>query len=254
MHPILVEIGPVTIYSYGFFIAMAFLAGMGWTMREARFRGMNPALVSDLGFYIILGAIIGSRLLYVLLNLSFFLSNPLETIKFWKGGLVFSGGFILAVVLGYLYLRRKQQSFRPWLDACAPGLALGQAIGRLGCVSAGCCYGASCDLPWAVVFTDTNSLAPLFRPIHPTQIYHSLAGLTTFIILLLAKKFLKGQGALMGLFLIQFAIFRFIIEFFRDDYRGHVGFLSVTQVLAICAFGLGLWLFVSGRRNAAHTP
>lgn len=243
MHPILLEFGPLTVHTYGFFIALAFLAGMLWTMREAGQRGLPAQYVPDFSFYIILGSIIGARIMYVLLNPSYFLKNPLEALMFWKGGLVFLGGAIVATFLGYLFLRRKKQPVWPWLDALAPGLALGQAVGRLGCISAGCCYGKYCDLPWAVTFSDVNSLAPLHTPLHPTQAYHSLAGLLSFIILLLFKKRITTPGKLMGLFLVLYSTFRFGIEFFRGDYRGDLGFFSVTQILAAGIFILGICIF-----------
>ena len=176
----------------------------------------------------------------VIENLYYFLENPLEAFMFWKGGLVFLGGAIVATFLGYLFLRKKSQPIWPWLDALAPGLALGQAIGRLGCVSAGCCYGKPCDLPWAITFSDVNSLAPLHTSLHPTQAYHSLAGLLSFIILLIFKKRITTPGKLMGTFLVLYSTFRFGIEFFRGDYRGDLGILSVTQILAAGIFVLGI--------------
>jgi phosphatidylglycerol:prolipoprotein diacylglycerol transferase len=247
MHPKLITIGPFTIYTYGFFIAAAFLLGMTWTMREARTRGLDPKLVSDLGFYLILGGILGARLLYVLICPGYFLKHPLEIFMFWKGGLVFLGGAIVGAICGFVFLRKKKQPIWPWLDAIAPGLALGQAVGRLGCFSAGCCYGKKCSLPWAVTFTNPDSLAPLYVPLHPTQIYHSLAGLLTFILLLSFKKRLKGPGQLMGMFLILYSVLRFSIEFFRGDYRGTIGFLSVTQVLALGLFALGFLILLKRR-------
>ncbi|MFP4658105.1 MAG: prolipoprotein diacylglyceryl transferase [Desulfonatronovibrionaceae bacterium] len=249
MHPILLEFGPITIHSYGFFIALAFLAGMTWTMREANQRDLPAKYVPDFSFYIILGSIIGARILYVLLNPTYFLKNPLEAVMFWKGGLVFLGGAIVATLLGYLFLRKKNQPVWPWLDALAPGLALGQAIGRLGCVFAGCCYGQTCNLPWAVTFTAPESLAPVHVPLHPTQIYHSLAGLITFALLLVLKKRTTEPGKLMGAFLILYSVFRFNIEFFRGDYRGDLGILSVTQLLAAGIFILGVTIVASRKRT-----
>jgi phosphatidylglycerol:prolipoprotein diacylglycerol transferase len=240
MNPILIEIGPITIHSYGFFIAMAFLAGILIIIREAKQRGLPHQIVSDLSFYIILSAIVGSRLLYVLLNPGYFLEHPLQILMFWKGGLVFLGGGLAATAVVIWFLRKHEQPFWDWADAIAPGLALGQAIGRIGCLMAGCCYGKQCDLPWAITFSDPNSLAPVHIALHPTQLYHSLAGLLTFIILMLAKRYLPHKGQLMGLLFVLYSIFRFGIEFFRDDYRGDFYMLSVTQVIAIIVFCAGL--------------
>lgn len=251
MHPILIELGPLTIHTYGVFIAAAFLAAMAWTAREARQRGLAVELVQDLGFWCLIGAILGSRLLYVLLNLDYFLEHPLETVMFWKGGLVFLGGGVLAALLAVRMLKKHGQPLLPWADCVAPALALGQAVGRFGCLAAGCCYGAKCDLPWAITFTDPDSLAPLLTPLHPTQIYEILAGATNFVILLVAKRWVREPGRIMGLFLMVYAVFRITIEFFRDDYRGDIaGVVSVTQVLAAAAFCLGAWLFISKRRRS----
>ena len=249
MHPILVNIGPLTIHSYGFFVAAAFLASMAWTCREAKSRGLDHALVSDLGFYVILGAILGARILYILINPVYFFHNPLEIFMFWKGGLVFLGGAILAGLAGYRYLKKRNQPLWPWLDAMAVSVPLGQAIGRIGCLSAGCCYGGHCSLPWSITFTDPTSLAPLNVPLYPTQIYHSLAGLSTFLILLTAKRFLKTDGMLAGFFLVLYAIFRFTIEFYRGDYRGDFGFLSVTQVIAMGVFCLGIGIMAARHKK-----
>ncbi|MFP4314882.1 MAG: prolipoprotein diacylglyceryl transferase [Desulfovibrionales bacterium] len=247
MFPILVNIGPVTIYTYGFFIAAAFLAGMVWAAREADAKGLDPKIVFDVGFYIVLSAILGSRLLYVLLNPSYFLQFPLEIFKFWKGGLVFLGGALLATAAVLLYFKRRNLSVWLWADCFAPGLALGQAIGRLGCFSAGCCYGKECELPWAATFSNPASLAPQHIPLHPTQLYHALAGLVSFGILLAAKRHLKQPGQLMGLFFVLYAFFRFTIEFFRDDYRGTVGFFSVTQVIAAAVLIIGVIIIYQRR-------
>lgn len=249
MHPILIEIGPLTIYSYGFFIAAAILLGMGLTMHEARHKHLNPRIVSDLGFYLILGALIGSRLLYVFLNPVYFFSHPLEIIKFWKGGLIFVGGAIAAGLIAWIYLKQREGPFRDWLDAFAPGIAAGQAVGRIGCLMAGCCYGKQCSLPFAITFKLPNSLAPLHLPLHPTQIYHSLAGLCTFIILVLAKRKQLQPGQLFALFLMLYSLFRFGIEFYRGDFRGDLGVLSVTQWITTFVLLLGLTLMVRFRRK-----
>ncbi|MFW6054535.1 MAG: prolipoprotein diacylglyceryl transferase [Thermodesulfobacteriota bacterium] len=247
MHPILVDLGPLTVYSYGFFIAAAILLGMGLAMHEARQKDLNPRLVLDLGFYLILGAVVGSRLLYVLLHPVYFFNRPLEIVQFWKGGLVFIGGVIVAVIVAWIYLKQKEEPFLDWLDTFAPGAAAGQALGRIGCLMAGCCYGKPADLPWALTFMMPNSLAPLHLPLHPTQIYHSLAGLVTFVLLVLAKRKDLKSGQLFALFLVLYSFFRFVIEFFRGDYRGYLGFLSTTQWITIVVFIIGVSIILKLR-------
>ena len=244
-----ITLGPFALHTYGLFVAAGFLLGIGWSMREARQRGLNPEILSDLGFYIILGAILGARVLYVLINPTYFWHNPLEILMFWKGGLVFSGGAILATIFALGFLKIKKQDPWLWMDTLAPGIGLGEAVGRIGCLAAGCCYGAVCDLPWAITFFHPESLAPLHQPLHPTQLYHSLAGLACFAATLAMKPRIRHNGQLMGVFLILFGIFRFVIELFRADYRGDFGPISVTQLIALGAVGLGLFIISHRRRH-----
>ncbi len=250
MFPTILEIGPFTLHTYGLFVAAGFLLGIAWSMRDARGRGLNPDIVSDMSFYIILGAILGARLLYVLINPTYFWNNPLEILMFWKGGLVFSGGAILATVFALAFLRIKKEDPWLWMDTLAPGIGLGEAVGRIGCLAAGCCYGASCDLPWAVTFYHPQSLAPLHVPLHPTQLYHSLAGLICFAAVLALRPKIRHTGQLMGIFLALFGTFRFVIEIFRADYRGDFGPISVTQIIALGAVALGLFIIQYRRTHA----
>ncbi len=254
MHPILISIGPLVIHSYGFFVAAAFLTAMAWTCREAKTRGLDHTLVSDLGFYVVLGAILGARILYILINPVYFFHHPLDMLMFWKGGLVFLGGAILATLTGYWYLSKRKEPLWTWMDAIAVSVPLGQAIGRIGCVMAGCCYGSVCHQPWAITFTNADSLAPVNIPLHPTQIYHCLAGLITFGLLLNIKRFLKTDGMLTGVMLMLYAVSRCCIEFFRGDYRGEFGIISVTQVIAFGVFLLGLGIMLYRSNTTQETP
>lgn len=248
MHPVLVDLGFATIHTYGVFIALAFVSALAWTWLEARRKGLDAKRIPDLAFAVFVGALVGARLLYVLLCLPHFLEHPLEILRFWEGGMVFSGGAVLGAYLGWREARKHHLPVMPWLDAVAPGLALGEAVGRLGCFSAGCCYGQLCAMPWAVTFTDPSSLAePLNMPLHPTQIYHSLSGLLAFGILVALRDRLKRPGQLMGLFLILFCLARFFVEFFRADYRGELGPFSVTQLLYAGFLVLGLFLLLNKR-------
>ncbi len=242
MFPTLVDLGPLTVHTYGLFIALAFLAGMVWASHEARQRGASVAMVQDIVFWSILAAIIGSRLLFVLINPGYFLRHPLDILMFWKGGLVFLGGALLVALVIWIYLRAKRQPILFWADLLVPALPLGQAIGRLGCFAAGCCYGKECVLPWAVTFNTAGSLAPQNVSLHPTQLYHSLGDLTTFLVLLLAKPYIKRPGQVLGLYLLVFPVFRIAVEFFRADFRGAMGPFSTTQVIAAALMPVGLWL------------
>lgn len=156
----------------------------------------------------------------------------------WHGGLI--GG----ALAGAMFFRSKKVSLALAADVFAPGLALGQAIGRLGCFFAGCCYGKSCDRPWAVTFTDPGSLAPLGVPLHPTQLYDAVFNGAIFLVLWWAgrKESLRpGRGRLFALYLLFAALARGMVEFFRDDDRGRLGVLTATQTVSLGLLLLGLW-------------
>lgn len=250
MHPILFQYGRLTLYTYGLLIATGFLAALWLVGREARRRGLEPKDYQDLGFIILIGALVGSRLFYVLIEWEHFVAHPLQVFEIWKGGLVFYGGFVCAA-LGALWCVRAK-GLRLWTaaDIVAPAVALGQFFGRLGCFFAGCCYGAACDLPWAVTFTDPRGLAPLDVALHPTQLYSALSNLAVFLVLYaLVRPRQRFEGQLFGLYLTLYPPARFVIEFFRDDPRGTLGPLSTSQALGIPLFLFGLWILVRGRRT-----
>lgn len=251
MNPVLFSIGSISIYSYSVYLTAGCLLAMGWAMREARLKKLPYALAPIAGIIAIACGLVGARALYVSLYPQEFINNFIEIFYIWQGGLVFSGAFIFGSLGGVLYLKLKKQDILLWLDCYAPAIALGQAVGRLGCFFAGCCYGKPTELPWGVTFKNTDSLAPLFQQLHPTQIYHSIAGLITFLILLVAKRFLPDSGKTCGLFLILFSLFRFIIEFFRADYRGSIGPVSTTQFITLVFFSIGIYLlFINKKRSA----
>lgn len=235
MHPILFRIGGLTIYAYGLFVAMGFLAGMAFAIREARRAALDTEKISGLFFWIIISAIAGSRLLHVIVEYRSFMSAPLGIFKIWEGGLVFYGGVILALVVTVFYIRHNK--LPPWttLDILAPSLALGLVFGRTGCFFAGCCHGQPADVPWAVTFTNPDSLAPLYIPLHPTQLYEAGAALIIFIILILTRHAKRFEGQIMWTFLFLYAVARFIIENYRGDPRGAVwgNILSTSQFISL---------------------
>ncbi len=137
MFPILLKIGELTLHTYGVLLAIGFLLAVVVALREARRIGMDPNLVMDFCFYILIAALVGSRVFYVLTNWEEFRDQPIEAIKFWRGGLVFYGGLIFAFLVGIWYVRKHRLNFSRLADLLAPSIALGQAVGRLGCFSAG---------------------------------------------------------------------------------------------------------------------
>lgn len=241
MHPVLFKLGPLTIHTYGVLVASAFLAAIFLASRESSRKGIEAEKIMDLGLYVLAAAIVGSRLFEVAVNYRSYLADPVEIFKIWKGGLVFYGGFIGAVATGIWFLRRHNLPVWRVGDIAAPSIALGQAIGRLGCFEAGCCYGKPTDLPWAVTFTHPDTLAIMGVPVHPTQLYESIGTLLLFIALFAYRKRIAFDGQLFWLYVMGYSVLRFCLEFLRGDtVRGFVhvaGFdVSTSQAVAIAAF------------------
>jgi phosphatidylglycerol:prolipoprotein diacylglycerol transferase len=227
MHPILFEIpkidlgswtiGPIPIRLYGLMIGIGFLLSITLASRRAKKEGINPDVILDLGVYLLLAAIVGSRILYVLTNLHEFTRNPFEVFAIWKGGLVFYGGLLAAVPVGIWYVKKHNLPIWKTADMIAPFIALGHAFGRLGCFFAGCCYGAPCSGPLCITFTDPRSLAPLGIHLFPTQLMESAGEFAIFLLLLALRRYKQFDGQLFGIYLVLYAVLRFAIEFFRGD-------------------------------------
>lgn len=245
MYPILFKLGPITIYTYGFALAVGFLAATWLVYHEAGKEGLDTEKLSNLVFYAILSGIIGSRVLFILMNPSEYLVHPLKIFKLWEGGLVFYGG-ILGGILATLFMMKKYRlPYWKTLDILAPGLIMAQAIGRMGCFMAGCCYGKSSDVPWAVIFKNPKTLAPIGIPLHPTQLYHSIANLTVFCVLFyIMRKRKSFSGQIFSLYLCLYSLARFWVEFFRGDSRIYImGRLNLTQGFSLMIFLSGIFLY-----------
>ncbi len=259
MFPDLLSIGPLTIHTYGLLVAVGFFASLLVTVRTGISDGMSPQLVMDMGFVIVLSAMAGSRVMYVLMNVSYFSHHPVDIFKVWHGGLVFSGGIIAAVPTLAWYANRHHLSSLKVADLWAPGAAIGQGIGRIGCFMAGCCYGKPTDLEWGVTFTHPHSLAPLNISLHPTQLYSSISGFIIFLILLLLYPNRKYEGQIFIWFLILHSTARLLIERFRGDDRGAFlsSSVSVTQfvtTLILIASVVALIILKSKGTKRPHIP
>lgn len=239
MHPILIKIGPLTIHTYGVFIAAGFLLGLALAVRQAKENNIAPDKIIDLCFYMLIAAIAGSRLFFIGINAGFYLKNPVAIFKVWEGGLVFYGGVIFAVPVAVWYTKKKGLELWSTADIFAPSLAIGHAIGRLGCLSAGCCHGKpSGGIPWAITFTDPECLAPTGIPLHPTQLYESAGEFANFFLLILLRKHQSFKGQLFWAYLILYSALRFMIEFFRgDEARGFlISGISISQGISVLIF------------------
>ena len=207
-------------------------------MVRAAKRGLDANRVLDLGIYIIISALIGAKLLLLITDFRAYMANPRELLTIVRSGGVFYGGLILAVVVALIYIRRIGLPLWTTCDVFAPGIALGHVVGRFGCLFAGCCYGRPTTLPWGITFTDRFALenvgTPLNVPLHPTQIYEAGAEFLILMVLLATEK--KGKpfaGRTFWIYMLLYAISRFIIEFFRGDERGNVGMFSTSQFISL---------------------
>jgi phosphatidylglycerol:prolipoprotein diacylglycerol transferase len=254
VHPILLDAGPITIYSYGVLLAAAYLLGLWLGVRRANAAGLDGNKVLDLGIWVIIAALVGAKGLLFVVDFEHFTSSREEFFSLLRSGGVFYGGLIAASLTCIYQLRKHRLPLWQSGDLFAPGIALGYMVGRLGCFMAGCCYGKPTQVAWAVTFTDPaaalNVGTPLGVPLHPTQLYESLAGLLILVILLLTEK--RGAaypGRTFWRFVLLYGVSRFVIEYFRGDDRGMAGMFSTSQLISLVLVPLSvvmLWWLRNG--------
>jgi len=241
INPVLASIGPFQIRYYGIFFVSGFIIAYFLLSYLAKRKKISLAKddISDFLVYVIIGTILGARLVYVLVyNFPFYLQKPYEIIAIWHGGLSFHGGLIGAAIAGYYFCKKKKISFYTLADIAVIPLALGLALGRLGNFTNGELYGRITNLPWAVKFQDAEG----FR--HPSQLYESLKNLIIFSALWLIKDKSLPKGFMFWLFVAMYSALRFTVEFFRqpDPQLGFIiGVLSMGQLLSIIMFAVGIF-------------
>lgn len=240
MHPLLFQIGPVPIHTYGFLIALGFILALSVIRRLAERAQLNPERVLDLTFWSLLVGFLGCRILFIITRWDYFSSDPLAMFKLWEGGLVFLGGPI--AVLPFVIWQTRKHQLPLWrvMDVLIPGLVLGHMFGRFGCFAAGCCYGKPTDLPWGVRFqSELVDSAMRGIPLHPTQLYEAGALAILFVGLLWVFGRRKFDGQVVLTYFMAYPIIRSIIEVYRGDLiRGFVidGWLSTSQFISILVF------------------
>lgn len=243
--------------SYGFLLAVAFLAALWLALRQARKAGVDSNVITDIWIGSLISGVLGAKLLLYLLDLDYYLANPWAILSTLRSAGVWYGGLIAAVAASLIMLSRRRLSAWVVGDIVAPAIALGQAIGRWGCFAAGCCYGTTCSLPWAVTFTDERAHritgVPLEVALHPTQLYLSAADFVLFGILMAVAARRRFPGQVLLAYLVLYAILRGTIEIFRGDPRGEVFGLSTSQAISIVVGIAALALYIA-RRGAGGTP
>ena len=260
MHPRLISTPYFTIYTFGVLLAIAYMVALWWVVRGARREKLNQDRVISLCLWAIVGAIAGAKVMMILRSLPEYLANPGEL---WSLATIqsagdFYGGFLGALAaVGIFFMRNKDLQFWPIADLCGPAIALGQAIGRIGCFMAGDDYGRAAAIPWAVTFTDPDAGriggAPLGVPLHPVQLYESLTCLALFLILVRLARRKKFEGEIILAYALLYAAARFVIEYFRGDAdRGFVfdGLFSISQLMAIVIAAVSVILLAVRRRKS----
>ncbi len=249
MHPILFKFGPFTLRSYGVMVALGVLAAMFWTRLEFRRRKLPDDLLYDLVVASIALGVIGARLIYVALNWQSYRTNLVAIPMIWAdGGLSFHGAIAGGILAGLWLSRRYKVSFWQIADAAAPGLALGHAIGRIGCFLNGCCYGLPTTMPWGVRFHNPT-LGVDTLPSHPTQLYEAIGLLILFVLLALYSRTISRpsslaprpiyEGAVFIWWAIFYSVLRFVVEFWRAGVTAQVvNGLTQAQWLSLVIFAV----------------
>lgn len=232
MCPIIYKIGPFSIFSYGLMLAVAFIVVSSLACRQAKKHNFKADIIFNLLFGVFITGIIGSRIFYVAENIGYYIKNLTEIIMLQQGGLSWFGGLISGIVFTILYLKKKRLSVYKTFDLIVPFVALGQAIGRIGCLLNGCCFGRIS--PFGLYFTAHQSA------LIPVQTYSSLALILIFITLRLLQERPHKEGAILFTYLLLYGIKRFFIEFWRADNAVVFSGLTLFQLLSIVLFCLAL--------------
>ncbi len=244
MHPVLFKIGPVSFYSYGAMVALGFLIGLRVACVNAEKNSFTKQQIIDLALYVLISGIIGARILFVILNMKYFLKNPLEIFMITQGGLTILGAIPFATIVGILYAKKKNLPVLKLADFIIVYVALGQAIGRIGCFLNGCCYGKPTSSFFGVRFPGYSEV------VHPTQIYSALAMFILFLILRFIRDRKTYDGQVFISYGLFYCVFRIFVEFLRSDSSAVLLGLNVFQIISIALFIICLYLGVAFKKKA----
>ncbi len=232
MYPVLLKLGPFTIYTYGLMVAIGCLVGFFYIRGEAKRRTFDLDKITSLFLWVLISGFVGGRLFYIFVEWDRFLNDPWGTI-FARAGFVFYGGFILAFGIGIWQIRRKGLNLWKTADIFAPGIVIAHAISRIGCFLNGCCYGRPTDSWLGVSFPPESPAGFVGKPLIPIQLFASLNLFIIFAILLTLRRYKKFDGQLFWLYVLLYGVTRSIIEIFRGDPRGYIWLFSTSQFIGI---------------------
>lgn len=242
MKLVLLEVFGLKIYSYGLMIAIGILVAAYMFSSRTQKKGYNQDSIFNLVILAVISGILGGKLLYIITEFKQIKNDPSILLNFGNGFVIY-GAIILGALSIIIYCKIKKWSVLEILDCVAPGVALAQGFGRIGCFLAGCCYGAETSSALSVVFP-SDSLAPSGIHLHPTQLYSSAFDFALGIFLIWYSKKHRREGHTFSMYVIIYSVGRFLIEFLRNDPRGNVGILTTSQFIAIFTLIIGIAVYV----------
>jgi phosphatidylglycerol:prolipoprotein diacylglycerol transferase len=266
MIPVLLKIGPVTLHTYGFMMAVGVACGLWFMFVQGKKQDMDGGRLVDLAFYTILISLLGAKLVLLIGDFSRYTRNPGELLSLARSGGVFQGGLAAGIVFALWYMRRHRLPTWKTADLIGPALSLGHAFGRIGCFSAGCCYGRACDTALAVTFHNQTAHdltgVPLNSPVHPVQLYESLLNFLNFGILFWILKKKRFDGQVFSFYIINYSLIRYFTEFYRGDHdpgrlyliHSTSPYLSISYPQLFCILGIiagtTLYFILKKRKSA----
>jgi len=254
MYPVIVRLGSFELRSYTVVVALSFLLALWLSTKEARRKGLDPALIQDFAGYALIGGLIGARIYYVVFsNPSYFLEKPWEIVAIWHGGIGIIGALFGGLLTALWYVRRKGLPFWRLADTVAPGAILGQATGILACLLNGDSYGKPTDLAWAITYTNPRAMAPLDIPLHPIEFYEMALYLLVFFLVWQTRKKPLPDGFTFLTYLAGYGAARFAVEFFRGSPAIFAWGIPAAQVFGaalIVSSVIGFYLLADARVKA----
>lgn len=245
MHRIFFQIGNFPIYTYAVFVVLGFTAGLLAAAWLAKKEKISADTIIELALFILIGGILGARLVYVLVELPEYLSDPLDILNLRKGGLSWHGALLGGLLGAYLFAKSRKLSLKKICDILSAPAVIGLAVGRIGCLLNGCCYGRISAVKWAVDL----SAAGIIGKRHPAQIYEMIFDLIVFLLILFWLPRKKFDGEVFLGMLSLYSAARFVVEFFREEPVLWFG-LTLAQYVSIAAIIICGWIIFIGRRRA----
>ncbi len=257
MLPILFKLGPITIHTYGFLLAIGFIVAMILGMKLGKEDGINTKDLSDLIFFSIIIGLLGAKIYLFFTEFSYYTKNPGQIKNLLTQAGVFYGGLIGGVLFAIWFIRKKKMNFKKIGDLAAPSIALGHFFGRMGCFAAGCCFGreaSGCSV--GVTFPDLSQETgvPIGKVLYPTQVFEAVLNLFNFIFLyILYKKYRTFDGKIFSIYIFNYSLIRFFVEYFRGDSdRGYIigsmnspfASLSIPQFISLIGIFTSVFLYL----------